>query len=273
MKMKGRNIRKHLFKLTLCVSLAFTFYLSPFTLKAQNYSSDDTITEYPNKGTYYHDMFEGRKTSNGEIFDQNKFTAAHWKIKLGTYVMVTNRNNGMQVIVRVNDRCPKRGVFDMSHRAANAIGIKGMQPVTVRLLQGDWYDRWAAQETMFDSVSSRLTGKQPPVQETPKPQAATASQAKADKAQPANEKQEKTSKKEDNSGTYGITIGTAASHGEAYDMIQKLPEPYRDKVVIETVDDDTLLLSLDINLPKGSADELCRALRHTFPECGVTRKK
>ena len=102
--------------------------LWPLWAMAQNYAVTDTVTEYHNKGTFYHDRFEGRKTANGEIFDQNKFTAAHWKIKLGTMVMVTNRNTGLQVIVRVNDRCPKRGVFDLSHRAATAIGIKGCQP-------------------------------------------------------------------------------------------------------------------------------------------------
>ena len=53
--------------------------LCPLWAAAQNYAVTDTVTEYPNKGTFYHDRFEGRKTANGEIFDQNKFTAAHWK--------------------------------------------------------------------------------------------------------------------------------------------------------------------------------------------------
>ncbi len=94
------------------------------TVAGQNYDVNDTVTEYLLKGTYYHNKFEGRKTACGEIFDQNLFTAAHWKIKMGTYVMVTNRNSGLQVIVKINDRCPKHGVLDMTHRAANAIGIR-----------------------------------------------------------------------------------------------------------------------------------------------------
>ena len=246
---------------------------------AQNYSPEDTVTEYPNKGTYYHDLFEGRKTSNGEIFDQNKFTAAHWKIKLGTYVMVTNRNNGMQVIVRVNDRCPKHGVFDLSHRAANAIGIKGMQPVTVRLLQGDWYERWAAQETMFDSVYSRLN----PAPKPPSDASSTASPAKTVKpetARPASGKATTDTKRNaENKSTatgshrnephYNIELGNAATHGDAFAMVGKLPEIYRDKVIVETLEDETLLLTLDVALPKSNTDELCRALRRNFKDCKV----
>lgn len=237
--------------------------LSATATLAQNYSSEDTVTEYPNKGTYYHDRFEGRKTSNGEIFDQNKFTAAHWKIKLGTYVMVTNRNSGLQVIVRVNDRCPKRGVFDLSHRAANAIGIKGMQPVTVRLLKGDWYERWAAQETMFDSVYSRLNpapGSKAAVPDTTKVK--KPAKAAVTKANP-NKPVERPKK---NEPKYDIDLGTAATHGEALAMIDKLPEIYRDKVLIETLEDSTLLLTLELRLPKNNVDELCRALRRNFKQ-------
>ena len=262
--------------LVICASTFLAFHFSLFTsLWAQNYSSDDTVTEYPNKGTYYHDRFEGRKTANGEIFDQNKFTAAHWKIKLGTYVMVTNRNNGMQVIVRVNDRCPKHGVFDLSHRAANAIGIKGMQPVNVRLLQGDWYERWAAQETMFDSVYSRLNpapGSTTPVPDTTaiktaKPAVAKAKPAKAEEAKPPKqEKPARTHSSITKEPKYDIDLGIAATHGEALAMIEKLPEIYRDKVLIETLEDETLQMTLELRLPKSNADELCRALRRTFKQ-------
>lgn len=263
--------------------LTLLLLLAAWPAAAQNYSSDDTVTEYPNKGTFYHDRFEGRKTANGEIFDQNKFTAAHWKIKLGTYVMVTNRNNGMQVIVRVNDRCPKRGVFDLSHRAANAIGIKGMQPVTVRLLQGDWHDRWAAQETMFDSVSSRLnpapkvasskTDTATTTQETamakPEPTApkTTTKQHAAKQPHATNQSQNHSEER------YDILLGMAATHGDAFNMIEKLPEIYREKVLVETLEDDSLQLTLDVGLPKNNADELCRALRRTFKEGKVIPSK
>ena len=201
----------------LCLPLILSLALCA---AAQNYSSTDTVTEYPNKGTFYHDKFEGRKTANGEIFDQNKFTAAHWKIKLGTYVMVTNRNTGLQVIVRVNDRCPKHGVFDLSHRAASAIGIRGMQPVTVRLLGDGWHERWLAQETMFDSVSSRLTGKQP-TQKTQKV-ADTKTKPADTEAKPETPTNHKTAPQNVTSHSkqnrYNIVLGNAENHSVAYSM-------------------------------------------------------
>lgn len=54
--------------------------------------------------SYYHDKYHGRKTASGEIFDQNKKTAASNNYPLGTMVRVTNTNNGKTVIVKINDR-------------------------------------------------------------------------------------------------------------------------------------------------------------------------
>lgn len=219
---------------------------------AQNYSVNDTVTEYPNKGTYYHDKFEGRKTASGEIFDQNKFTAAHWRIKLGTYVMVTNRNTGLQVIVRVNDRCPKRGVFDLSHRAAAAIGIKGMQPVTIRILPSGYEDRWAEQENLFDSVQSRLN---PDVARQSDNTTQTTSQTNS--ISPSN-------------GDYNLLLGTAESHSKVFTQTRRLPVGYRDQVVVETLEaSDSLRITLNVHYTKRQAEQLARALRSTFPSVQV----
>ncbi|MFN3939475.1 MAG: septal ring lytic transglycosylase RlpA family protein [Chitinophagales bacterium] len=56
--------------------------------------------------SYYHNKFIGRKTANGEIFDQSKMTAAHKTLPLGTWVKVTNLRNDSTIIVRINDRMP-----------------------------------------------------------------------------------------------------------------------------------------------------------------------
>lgn len=74
---------------------------------AQTVSSTDTTASYTMRCTYYSDKFVGRKTSNGEMFTQDRFTAAHRTLRFGTLLLVTNPQNGKQVIVRVNDRCPK----------------------------------------------------------------------------------------------------------------------------------------------------------------------
>jgi len=63
--------------------------------------------------TYYHDKFNGRKTASGETFSNNKYTAAHRKLPLGTKLKVTNKVNGKSVVVTVNDRGPFSGGCDL----------------------------------------------------------------------------------------------------------------------------------------------------------------
>ena len=242
--------------------------LCPFFAAAQHYYVTDTVTEHNNFGTFYHDRFEGRKTANGEIFDQNKFTAAHWKIKLGTMVMVTNKNTGLQVIVKVNDRCPKHNVLDMSHRAANAIGIKGCQKVTVRILPDGYEERWAAQETMFDSVYSRLTDRQN-----------TKSQTKQTAQPVAKEKTVNVKTSEPvakanrpfQADGYNLILASDITHSEAFESINKLPEVYQEKVIIEPLDDTTRVkLTLDVRLPESKAKNLRAALKRNFPSISMT---
>lgn len=81
------------------------------------------------------DGFHGRKTASGEIFDRNKLTAAHKTLPFGTLCRVTNRSNGRQVVVRINDRGPfvKGRVIDLSWAAAKRIGADRAGVVNVKL--------------------------------------------------------------------------------------------------------------------------------------------
>ena len=85
--------------------------------------------------SYYADKFNGRKTANGEIFDENKLTAAHKTLPFGTIVKVTNLTNNKSVIVRVNDRGPfvAGRIIDLSKAAAKKINLieAGVVKVTV----------------------------------------------------------------------------------------------------------------------------------------------
>ncbi|MBQ9417925.1 MAG: hypothetical protein IJU19_05010 [Bacteroidales bacterium] len=259
--------------------LALACLLTVGRLAAQNFSPSDTLTQYPHYGTYYHDRFVGRKTASGEIFDQNKFTAAHWKIKLGTLVLVTNRNTGLQVIVKINDRCPKHGVLDLTHRAATAIGIRGCQPVTVRIIPPSYEARWHAQEPLFDSVkvapqrnpSSPAAPKTPPTDTTtaapttsPAPQAPNAHPTPT---MPAH----KTTTTTHHQRCCAIQLGTAQNHAEAYEKIHLLPEYYQSSVSVETIPEtDLLLLTLDVSLPADKARALSQALLHNFPDNTVS---
>lgn len=88
--------------------------------------------------SWYGPGFHGRRTANGERFNQNALTAAHRSLPFGTRVKVTNVRNGRSVVVRINDRGPFSGgrIIDLAAGAANAIGLKssGVGTVTVQVL-------------------------------------------------------------------------------------------------------------------------------------------
>lgn len=99
---------------------------------------------YQQKGlaSYYHDKFEDRRTSSGERFNQNKFTAAHRKLLFNTMVRVTNLENDLSVVVRINDRGPykyKGRIIDLTLAAAKAIKMdkKGIVPVKIEVIGED----------------------------------------------------------------------------------------------------------------------------------------
>jgi rare lipoprotein A len=89
--------------------------------------------------SYYADKFNGRRTTSGRRFDNNKYTAAHKKLPFGTKVKVTNEANGKSVIVEITDRGPfvKSREIDLSKRAFKDIASRkddgGMQ-VTIAVL-------------------------------------------------------------------------------------------------------------------------------------------
>lgn len=75
--------------------------------------------------SYYAKKFNGRRTANGEIYSDNKLTAAHRTLPFGTRLEVTNLRNGKTVQVRINDRGPysKGRIIDLSKSAARQIGL------------------------------------------------------------------------------------------------------------------------------------------------------
>jgi len=85
--------------------------------------------------SWYGIPFDGRRTSNGEIYDMHQFTAAHRTLPFGAVVRVTNLRNGRQTEVRVNDRGPfvANRVIDLSLSAAQAIEMVGTGTAPVRL--------------------------------------------------------------------------------------------------------------------------------------------
>ena len=108
-----------------------------YTVLGQNYQVWRDCSSYLEIGTasWYGPGFHGNKTSNGEVYDQKGYSAAHKNLPLPSYLKVTNLDNGKAVVVRVNDRGPFHGsrIIDLSEGAAKAIDMTGKGTATVKL--------------------------------------------------------------------------------------------------------------------------------------------
>jgi rare lipoprotein A len=107
--------------------------------------SADTITGRVvevGEATWYGDEFHGRPTASGELMDQEAMVAAHLRHAFGTYLRVTNQENGKSVVVRVVDRGPNApghelpAVVDVSRAAARELDMiaAGRIVVTVEVV-------------------------------------------------------------------------------------------------------------------------------------------
>lgn len=85
--------------------------------------------------SWYGPDFHGKKTANGEIYNQNELTAAHRTLQMPSLVRVTNLENGKSIVVRINDRGPfKHGrIIDLSSKGADLLGFKNKGTARVKL--------------------------------------------------------------------------------------------------------------------------------------------
>ena len=85
--------------------------------------------------SWYGEMFHGRRTANGEIYDMDSLSAAHPTLPLPVYARVTNLNNGRTIVVRINDRGPyaRDRIIDLSRRSAELLGFRDNGTATVRV--------------------------------------------------------------------------------------------------------------------------------------------
>lgn len=126
--------------------------------------------------SYYSPALHGRRTSNGERYNKNDFTAAHRTLPFNTVLKVTLLQNNNSVLVRINDRGPYayNRIIDLSSMAAREIGLLGPGfgqvlievvdeqidqnidlvefDLTVRVNRfesGHFYDSWGNEHTML----------------------------------------------------------------------------------------------------------------------------
>jgi rare lipoprotein A len=122
----------------------FVFTMLPSSANAQTKETVNkdkqkkTTRVFYGQASYYANKFNGRRTANGETFDQKKFTCACNVLPLGTWVKITNLRNKRTVIVKINDRIhPKmRRVVDLSRAAAQKLGYisSGLTRVKVEVV-------------------------------------------------------------------------------------------------------------------------------------------
>lgn len=88
---------------------------------------------------HYNDKYQGKKTANGEIFNQNNLTAAHNDFPYGTFIRVTNLENNRSLVVKINDRLAphKSNIIDVTKRAAAELGFikKGRARVSLEAVK------------------------------------------------------------------------------------------------------------------------------------------
>jgi rare lipoprotein A len=115
--------------------LTTILFFSAFGLKAQD-KTGNILTKVKNGiASFYHDKFEGRKTATGEVFDNDKYTAACNTLKLGSFVKVTNLSNGEVVYVKVNDRMAANNqrLIDLASIAAKKLDFHSKGVAKVKL--------------------------------------------------------------------------------------------------------------------------------------------
>lgn len=115
-----------------------------YSIRGKTYTpiKKTTHLQYNETGiaSWYND--HGKKTANGERFNQYSLTAAHRTLPLPCVVKVTNIRNNKSLIVMLNDRGPfpraphKDRIIDVSAKAASLLGFKtaGLTMVKVEYL-------------------------------------------------------------------------------------------------------------------------------------------
>jgi rare lipoprotein A len=115
---------------------------SPYQIKSVwYYPAEDYNYAETGIASWYGPNFHGKKTANGEIYNQNDLTAAHRTLPLPSAVRVTNLENGRSIVLRINDRGPfaHGRIVDVSRRGAQLLGFErnGTAKVQVDILEDE----------------------------------------------------------------------------------------------------------------------------------------
>jgi rare lipoprotein A len=118
--------------------------------------------------TWYTAPYKGRKSANGQVFEDSALTAAHRTLPMGSLVAVTNLKTGQSAVMRITDRGPfvEERMLDLTIASAKAIGIyqTGMAEVRMDVYLTpkpiDSGGRWCVQIGAFHSEGPALKLKE-----------------------------------------------------------------------------------------------------------------
>lgn len=129
--------------ITLC--LQYKKIGNPYQIRGKWYfPHEDPYYDEIGIASWYGDQDHGKPTAIGEIFNENKISAAHKTLPLPCIVQVKNLDNGRSLKIRVNDRGPfvDGRIIDLSKAAAQKLGFKELAKVRVT------FDKYATEKML-----------------------------------------------------------------------------------------------------------------------------
>lgn len=125
--------------ISMSLPSVITGYSAPIVITAQEIVVEAPSIQYEyGIASYYANKFDGRLTASGTVFRNRHLTAAHRTLPFGTYIKVTNLDNGREATLVVRDRGPfiDDRILDLSQAAARKLGIikQGLAFVSVEIV-------------------------------------------------------------------------------------------------------------------------------------------
>ena len=117
-------------------------------LPGANAAKDKTLPDRQTGiASYYGPQFTGRPMADGTPFDPESNHAASRTLPLGTWVRVTNLENGKSEVVQIRDRGPyiDGRIIDLSPRIARRLGMIEQGLANVAVVPLDEEERQLAQ--------------------------------------------------------------------------------------------------------------------------------
>jgi rare lipoprotein A len=125
--------------------------------------------------TWYTTPYKGRRSANGQVFNDHALTAAHRTLPMGSLIKVTNLQTGQSSAMRITDRGPfvEDRILDLTVASAKATGVyrAGLAHVRIDVYRTpkpiDRGGRWCVQIGAFHSehkankLKSQLLRKYP----------------------------------------------------------------------------------------------------------------